>query len=175
MWTPRIFPLAPMSSDIRALTGICLALPAVFVAGSFVKAPMLLVAVSVCGLYAVVWFWMRPTRFVVMHESFLIEWPLRSTAISSSTIAGVETLDRAAFRRQFGRGGVRVGAGGLWGAFGLLMTSKETFAMYVSRSDAFVLVRRKDDRPLLLTPDQPERFAAALRETLGPRPPSERQ
>ena len=55
-----------------------------------------------------------------------------------------------------------MGAGGLWGGFGLLVTSRESVAMYVSRTDRFVLVRLRAGRSLLLTPAEPERFVAAL-------------
>ena len=71
-------------------------------------------------------------------------------------------LSREAFRREFGWG-VRIGAGGLWGGFGWLYTSKGLVGLYVSRTDRVVLVRRRAGRPLLVTPEDDERFVAALR------------
>ena len=67
------------------------------------------------------------------------------------------------FRRQYGFG-MRVGAGGLWGGFGLLKTGRETFSMWISRTDAFVLVRLRGARTLLITPDRPREFLEALGE-----------
>jgi len=58
--------------------------------------------------------------------------------------------------------GLSRGRRGLWGGFGLLVTSRESFATYVSRTDRFVLVRLRAERSLLLTPAEPERFVAAL-------------
>jgi len=58
--------------------------------------------------------------------------------------------------------GLSRGRRGLWGGFGLLVASRESFAMYVSRTDRFVLVRLRAGRSLLLTPAEPERFVAAL-------------
>jgi hypothetical protein len=59
---------------------------------------------------------------------------------------------------------MRVGAGGLWGAFGLLKTRRETFSMWISRTDRWVLVTLKGDRPLLITPDRAEEFVAQITE-----------
>ncbi len=81
--------------------------------------------------------------------------------MESRQIAAVEIVPRAEFRHRYGWG-YRVGAGGLWGGFGLLVTSRESVAMYVSRTDRFVLVRLRAGRSLLLTPAEPERFVAAL-------------
>ncbi|MCU0242247.1 MAG: PH domain-containing protein, partial [Vicinamibacteria bacterium] len=66
---------------------------------------------------------------------------------------------------------MRIGAGGLWGGFGLLKTSRVTFSMWLSRTDRFVLVSLRDTRPLLITPENPERFIAALRRTARHREP----
>ena len=58
---------------------------------------------------------------------------------------------------------VRVGAGGLWGGFGWLWTQRRGIVqMYISRSDRLVWIERINDRPWLITPEQPEAFVQAL-------------
>src|SRR5215471_8072584 len=64
------FPLAPMSTDIRVLTGIVLALPLVLaVGGALGRGPgrgiLLVITVLVLALYASVWLLWRPTAFEV--------------------------------------------------------------------------------------------------------------
>ena len=161
------FPLAPMSSDIRVLTGIALALPPLLALGSVLgRGPtggILLAATAlVLLIYASVWLLWRPTVFEVGQTGLRIQWPPRSRAIPAREIAGAELLSREAFRREFGWG-MRIGAGGLWGGFGWLYTSKGLLGLYISRTDRIVLVRLRTGRPLLVTPEGDERFVAALR------------
>lgn len=155
-----------MSLDIRVMTWIVLAMPLVlFAAALGASRPTRLVLLGVTAFvvltYASVALWWRPLRFEVGGHCLALVWPLRSRLVEGRQIAGVEIVPRAEFRRRYGWG-YRVGAGGLWGGFGLLVTSRESFAMYVSRTDHFVLVRLRAGRPLLLTPAEPERFVAAL-------------
>jgi len=161
------FPLAPMSSDIRVLTGIALALPPLLALGGVLgHGPtggiLLAATILVLLIYASVWLLGRPTLFEVDHTGLRIHWPLRSRAIPAREIAGAELLSRQAFRREFGWG-MRIGAGGLWGGFGWLYTSKGLLGLYISRTDRIVLVRLRTGRPLLVTPEGDERFVAALR------------
>ena len=161
------FPLAPMSTDIRVLTWIVLALPLVSaLGGSLGRGPaqaiLLAVTVLVLILYASVWLLWRPTAFEVDGSGLRIRWPLRSRAIPAREIAEASLLSRDAFRREFGWG-MRIGAGGLWGGFGWLYTSKGLLGLYISRTDRLVLVRLRTGRPLLVTPEGDERFVAALR------------
>jgi hypothetical protein len=74
-------------------------------------------------------------------------------------VTSARTITAQEFRREYGYG-MRIGAGGLWGGFGLLKTGKTTFSMWISRTDRFVIVELKDARPLLITPEDPERFVA---------------
>jgi hypothetical protein len=58
---------------------------------------------------------------------------------------------------------MRIGAGGLWGAFGWLWTQRRGMVqMYISRTDGFVWIERGADRPWLITPEQPQAFLSAL-------------
>jgi hypothetical protein len=67
----------------------------------------------------------------------------------------------ADFRAEYGLS-IRIGAGRLWGGFGLLKTRRTTFSMWILRTDRLVIVELRGARPLLLTPETPERFVAAL-------------
>jgi hypothetical protein len=166
--TPVVrFPLAPMSTDIRILTGIALALPLALVLGGILgrgpaRGILLAATILVLVLYASVWLLWRPTAFDVGGAGLRIRWPLRSREIPAREIAEVAVLSRDEFRREFGWA-VRIGAGGLWGGFGWLYTSKGLLGLYVSRTDCLVLVRLRAGRPLVVTPEGDARFVAALR------------
>jgi hypothetical protein len=55
-----------------------------------------------------------------------------------------------------------------WGGFGLLWTSRGGLVdFYISRTDRIVIVERKSGRPLLITPERPEQFVAALEAHAG--------
>lgn len=52
---------------------------------------------------------------------------------------------------------------GLWGGFGWLGMSRRGFVdVYVSRTNGIVLVERRTGRDLLITPERPGEFVAAL-------------
>jgi hypothetical protein len=160
-----------MSLDIRIMTWIVLAIPLVLFAaalGAPRPARLLLLGVTAFVLLtcASVALWGRPLRFEIGSRGLALVWPLRSRVVEGRQIANVEIVSRAEFRHRYGRG-YRVGAGGLWGGFGRLVTSRESFAMYVSRTDRFVLVRLRPGRALILTPVEPERFVAALRGAMA--------
>jgi hypothetical protein len=112
-------------------------------------------------IYASVWFVWRPSRFEVGSEGLSIVWPIRTRVIPRAVIESAKIVTSSEFRREYGYG-VRIGAGGLWGGFGLLKTGRETFSMWISRTDRFVIVRVRGARPLLITPEQPERFIERL-------------
>jgi len=168
MERPLHFRLAPMSTALRVMTWLLFALPLGFTYAAVVApGPARLaaagIALFVILIYASVWFIWRPTRFDLGGTSLRIVWPTWSRVVELSSVRQVETVTAAEFRKRYGYG-LRVGAGGLWGGFGLLKTGSETFSMWVSRTDAFVLVWLTGARPLMLTPEEPEVFAAALRE-----------
>jgi len=162
----QIFRLAPMTRDLRVMTAIVLLVPAGLVwaahhRGMALGPPVLGVAGFIAAIYAMVWLWWRPTRFEVSAYGLNIVWPLRRRTIVSAHLGRAVAVSRDTFRRDHGRG-MRVGAGGLWGGFGLLVTPKETLSMYISRTDAFVLVPVTGARTLMLTPERPDAFVTAL-------------
>ena len=156
-----------MSGDIRALSAIALLAPLGLVLGAVlarnpVRGTLLGATFFVVVIYAAVWLLGRPTAFELDAAGLGIRWPLRSQRIAAGDIAGADLLSRESFRRDFGWG-MRIGAGGLWGGFGWLYTRRGLVDLYVSRSDRFVLVRRRAGRPLLVTPERDESFVDALR------------
>ena len=89
-------------------------------------------------------------------------WPLKRRELPCVEISNVRLVDRQALREEVGWA-MRIGAGGLWGAFGLLLTKRRGLVqMYVSRTDHFVWIERSGGRPWLITPDNPENFAREL-------------
>jgi hypothetical protein len=164
----QIFPLATMTADIRALTAVVLLLPIPIAVLAHAVLAALLGVAPVPLLCLGVWLWLRPRQFVVDDEWLTIEWPLRSRRIARSAVREVKLMRRDEFRRLHGYG-VRVGAGGLWGGFGLLKTPNETFSMWISRTDRFVVVSLAGEHPLLVTPNEPESFVAAVERRVSAR------
>lgn len=160
------FALAPMDTMMRVFTWICLAIPLVIATGA-VTAPrpisFALVAVAgfVVAIYAFVYLWMRPQSFVVDDRELTIEWPLRRRTIPLDQLTGARELSKAELRDQLGRI-IRVGAGGLWGGFGLAWTGRGTHELWVSRTDRIVVVDGVGRRPLLITPERALEFIAAV-------------
>lgn len=153
-----------MSPLIRGLTLLVLALPVVFfviaASGShLLSLPALLLVV----IYAWVWLRFRPSAFVVHPNAIEVVWPLKRRRIPRDEISAVRAIDAEELTREIGWG-TRVGAGGLWGGFGWLWTRRRGIVqMYISRTDGYVWIERRNARPWLVTPEQPEAFVQALR------------
>lgn len=158
---PLRFRLAPMAGVIRWLTYALLLMPVAFLVAGLFAPPLAIVGVFEAAIYLGVWLWFRPSAFEIGDDALMLRWPVRRRRVPFAAIAGAETVSGKEFRRRYGWG-MRVGAGGLWGGFGQLWTPHGRLDFYVSRTDAFVLVHLAQGRPLMLTPEQPDRFAAAL-------------
>jgi hypothetical protein len=152
-----------MCRFILVLTLVVAALPAAFLIGGMTGARVLRVpALLLILTYAWVWTRFRPTAFVVHPRTLEVIWPLKRRQVSREEITAVRLVGRDELRRQVGWG-MRVGAGGLWGGFGWLWTSRRGIVqMYVSRLDGFVWIERGGERPWLITPERPEAFVRAL-------------
>jgi hypothetical protein len=157
------FGLAPMCPFLRPLTIVLLLLPVVFVVAGVAGPHALLLAALVLLLtYGWIWSRFRPTTFVVHADSLEVIWPLKRVRIPRDGISSVRQVGRQELRRAVGWG-MRVGAGGLWGGFGWLWTSRRGIVqMYVSRLDRFVWIERGKERPWLITTERTEEFVAAL-------------
>jgi len=166
----RRFRLAPMSRSIAVLTAVAWGVPALFVGlAAFRIAPLFMLGVgfAVAALYGAIWLWFRPASFGLSGAGLELGFPGRRAIVEAREVTGARRLEAADFKREFGFG-LRVGVGGLWGGFGWLWTRLGGWVeFYVSRTDGFVLVERRGGTPLLLTPEDPEGFAEALRVQLG--------
>src|SRR6185295_9361168 len=110
------FRLAPMSAAIVVLTMIVLAVPAIFlVVAARGREILATPGLLVIALYMWIWLRFRPTEFVVGPQALEILWPLKRRVILHSDIASARMVDRRELRALIGWG-MRVGAGGLWGA-----------------------------------------------------------
>ena len=159
------FRLAPMSRLILSLTIGLLSLPVLFLVGTAFERALVTPAMLLVAIYSWVWLRFRPARFVVHPERLEVVWPFKSRALPRDEIAKVSLIDGLELRAATGWC-VRVGAGGLWGAFGWLWTSRRgVVQMYISRTDGFVWIECRNRRPWLLTPEQPEAFARALADS----------
>jgi hypothetical protein len=157
------FRLARMSPLVRTLTIFLLGLRVGFLVTVLLGRHQLAIpTLFLVTIYAWVWPRFRPNEFVVHRGALEIIWPLMRREILREDITDVRIIDRQTLRKEIGRG-IRVGAGGLWGAFGWLWTRKRGIVqMYVSRTDRFVSIECKGDRPGLITPERAEEFVRAL-------------
>jgi hypothetical protein len=162
------FRLAPMSPLILILTVGLLALPIALSAGAVVQNALVVPALLLIGIYSWVWLRFRPTRFVVHPEAIEIVWPLKRRTLQRDDISDIRLIEGRELLSETGWC-MRVGAGGLWGAFGWLWTRRRGIVqMYVSRTDRFVWIERPNARPWLITPEQPEAFVRALANRSSP-------
>lgn len=159
----KSFRLARMSPLILTLTLLLLALPPAFLVGALFGRHLLVApAVFLIAIYAWVWLRFRPSQLTVHGAGLEVKWPLKRRDIRRESIASVRVVDKQELRREIGWG-MRIGAGGLWGGFGWLWTTRRGLVqMYVTRTDRFVWIERADARPWLVTPEQPEEFVRAL-------------
>lgn len=156
----RSFALAPMSGLIKAITVAMCAIPIGFAAGALAGATFLWVPAGlVAVLIAAVWLFARPARFEAGPGAIEMVFPTWRRSLSDVTSARLH--DARELRATYGFL-MRIGVGGLWGGFGWLWSSRGTIEFYISRTDGFVLIERRDGRPLLVTPDDPGGLVATL-------------
>jgi hypothetical protein len=164
------FRVAPMAPAIRWLTWALLALPACFILAAIAWQPALWLPAMLLGfMYAAVWLWLRPLRFELGSDGLAVVFPARRCLVPVAEIIAAEWVTAAQLRQRFGTQ-LRVGAGGLWGGFGWLWSRKGWIEFYVSTLDGFVLIQRRGGIPLLVSPEDPQRMAAAVRARLSPSP-----
>ncbi len=164
------FALAPMAGAVRVLTWLMIPLPIfIVVVGVVAGSPRgaVPVAVFVALVWVFIWVWYRPTELVVAPDGLEIRWPMRRRKIPAGDLEGAERISGEDLKRDRGLL-LRVGAGGIWGGFGMLWSSRgRHLDFYVSRTDGFVLVQRRTRRPLLVTPERPDEFVTAVQQLVG--------
>ncbi len=159
----RSFRLARMCPVMLTLTLLFLAAPPALLVGALFGGNHLwMVALLLLAIDAWVWLRFRPTRFTVEASGLTVTWPLKRRVVPRASIVSARVIDRQELKREIGWG-IRVGAGGIWGGFGWLWTTRRgVVQMYVSRTDEFVWIERAGGRPWLLTPEEPGKFVRAL-------------
>ncbi len=159
----KTFRLAPMSGLILWLTILVFPIPFAMAGSALYWGvhPLLAVAGFMGLVWAVIWFYMRPSHFTVSDRGLQIVWPMRQQLVETAQIESAELVTDAEFRQRWGIG-MRIGAGGLFGGFGWYRTRTVTFRFYISRTDEFAIVHLRNDRPLMLTPDDARRFVDML-------------
>lgn len=160
-----------MSLSLRIMTWVAMIIPLSFVlvtmsAPTPARGLMGAVTAFLFLTYASVWFFWRPTRFELGEDGLRIIWPVRARFIPLHAIAGAREISSRELRDEYGYG-MRIGAGGLWGGFGLLKTGKATFSMWISRTDPLVIVTLREGRPLLITPERPKQLVEAIARALA--------
>ena len=155
--------IAPMSPLILGLTIMMLAILVFFLSAGFLGYPaMFIPGILLLVLYTWVWVRFRPNRFVIHADILQIIWPLKRQQIPRSDITDIRIMNGKGLREEAGWC-LRIGAGGLWGAFGWLWTSQRGIVqMYISRTDELIWIERGRDRPWLITPEKPEVFVNEL-------------
>lgn len=152
-----VYRTAPMSGSIKVITYIMEAVPFLLVYFGFAQhnPGLFIVAIFFILLIAGVWLWMRPTQYAVDSRALTIIWPLRKDIVPRSGISRVRILDKIQAKKELGFA-LRIGVGGLFGGFGLLWTRRRgLIRFYITRLDDFILIDRRNGRPLLITVDNP--------------------
>jgi hypothetical protein len=167
------FRLAPMTLDVLVLTLVLLLVPvAILLAMLLLSLALLVPLLVLCVIYAWVWLRFRPRAFILDEDGLEVVWPLKRRRIPRDRIREARLTDRHALRRDLGWG-FRLGAGGLWGAFGWLWTQRRgPVQMYVSRSRDLVWIDLGPERPWLITPERPDELVRLLQGQEAETPPS---
>jgi hypothetical protein len=166
------FDQAPLPRGVRLLmwvwVGFCVvAFSALGIASppglSVWFAPLALVAVGLAA--AGFWGLVYPRGYGVSPDGLDILWPGRRMDIRTDELVGARRIDR----EQLGWTwcalllSLHYRHAGFGGGFGLAWSTRLGFLhMYASRREGLILIERRNARPLLLTPTDPEAFAAAV-------------
>ena len=173
MTSPTVLsPISRMSGVILACTVFVCALPALlFFGGTFERfSGGYAIGAAMLVMYVFVWIWMRPGTFQASSDGLTVQFPARRIEVPREDIASARTLNKKELHAEFGVP-VRIGVGGLWGVFGWLWTTRRGMVrIYSSRHDTFVLVERRQGWPMLISPQQPQRFVEALMASVSSTP-----
>ena len=127
-----------------------------------------MVALLLLAIDAWIWLRFRPSRFTVAENGLTVTWPLKRRLVPRESIVSARVIDRQELKREIGWG-IRVGAGGIWGGFGWLWTTRRgVVQMYISRTDVFVWIERAGGRPWLLTQRRRSGARAAVHRARAP-------
>lgn len=99
----------------------------------------------------------RPINYILTNDKLIIHRLFSDIKMDRSTIKSVEVLDKEKL------GGIirTFGVGGLFGYFGKFANTKlGSMTWYATREDRTVLVQTIDNRKIVITPNDPDKFIA---------------
>lgn len=106
----------------------------------------------------------RPKCFEISREGLVIIWPARTRKLPRGAFTEIRIIKRI----ELGRITRQFGIGGLFGQFGwyrsVYMGNIDT---YITRNDGMVLIRLRNRRPILITPENPQEFVKALQAVVN--------
>lgn len=103
----------------------------------------------------------RPKNYSIMADKIIIHRLFANVIIDRNHIKSVELLDKNKISSAFRTFGV----GGLFGYYGNFSNSKlGNMTWYATRKDRTVLVQTNDNKKIILTPNDPEKFVADFNE-----------
>lgn len=114
----------------------------------------LLPLISFIGVYL-----FRPNNYSVSSDKLLIHRMISNVEIDRNNIQSVQEIDESQVKNSLRTFGV----GGFFGNFGTFWNGRlGKMTWYVTRKNNFVLVETKDQKKIILTPDEPEQFVASF-------------
>ena len=136
----------------------------VIIVGQFALLPKdhrlisIVTALFLTGCYALI-FSLRPVSYVLTTDSLIIHRLLKDVLIKRSTIIAATALDKNELRNSIRTFGV----GGLFGYFGRFANPKLGYmTWYATRRDNAILINTTGKKKIILTPDDPIAFLAAI-------------
>lgn len=121
-----------------------------------------IIAVMVSSLLVIVYagaFLYRPLSYVVNDQELVVNRPINNIRIPLHDITSVEVVNRQQLHQSIRTFGV----GGLFGYYGKFYhRAFGPMTWYATRRDTGVMITTRDNRKILLTPDEPESIRQLL-------------
>ncbi len=100
-----------------------------------------------------------PLDYKITNEELIIHRFVKNIHIPRKNIVSAESVDKEMISWSLRT----MGVGGLFGYYGRFMNYRiGNMIWYATRKDRAVLIRTVNDEKIILTPDEPEQFLAAL-------------
>jgi hypothetical protein len=114
---------------------------------------------TACLLIYFLAFAFRPINYMVTEDEIIVRRPLLNVHMKRVDIKSVELIDKNKIR-----GSIRIfGVGGLFGYYGRFANfSLGRMTWYATRRDKPVLVKTIDDKKIIFTPNDPDKFLNKL-------------
>jgi len=114
---------------------------------------------TACLLIYFLAFAFRPINYVVTKEEIIVRRPILNVHIKRTDVRSAELIERNKIT-----GSIRTfGVGGMFGYYGNFVNfSVGRMTWYATRKDKTVLVKTKDNKKIIFTPDDPDKFVSEL-------------